>query len=104
MLFDGRLPDLNLGTADGSSCAPATRARLAAVLAAESRYTHAVDGRFKGGYITRHYAEPAGGVEAVQLEIAQATYLDEDSSAFDEARAAALVKTLGRLLEAALGG
>lgn len=104
MLFDGRLPDLNLGTADGRSCTPATRARLAAVLAAESRYSHAVDGRFKGGHVTRHYADPARGIEAVQLEIAQATYLDEASFAFDEVRAAPLVETIGRLLEAAIGG
>jgi len=102
MLFDGRLPDLNLGTAEGRSCRPATRERLAAVLAAESRYTHAVDGRFKGGYITRHYAEPTRGIEAIQLEISQVTYLDEDSFAFDEARAAPLVATIRRLLESAI--
>jgi N-formylglutamate deformylase len=102
MLFDGRLPDLNLGTVDGHSCTPAMRARLAAVLATDSRHTHAVDGRFKGGYITRHYANPARGIEAVQLEIAQVTYLDEASFVFDEVRAVPLVETIGRLLEASL--
>lgn len=102
MLFGGRLPDLNLGTADGRSCGAALRARLAAVLAAESRYTHVVDGRFKGGYITRHYADPGNGIEAVQLEIAQATYLDEESFAFDAERSEPLVALIGRLLEGAL--
>lgn len=98
MLFEGRLPDLNLGTADGRSCGSALRGRLAAVLAAEPRYTHVVDGRFKGGYITRHYADPGNGIETVQLEIAQATYLDETSFSFDEARAVPLVEVIGRLL------
>lgn len=104
MLFEGRLPDLNLGTVDGTSCGPALRARLGAVLAAEPRYTHVVDGRFKGGYITRHYADPARGIEAVQLEIAQAAYLDEASFAFDEARAGPLVAVITRLLAATLDG
>ena len=76
-LFEGRLPDLNLGTADGASCPPATQARLEAVLAGQSRYTSVVNGRFKGGYITRHYGEPARGVEAIQLELAQRTYMDD---------------------------
>ncbi len=104
MLFEGRLPDLNLGTAGGHSCSTALRERLSAVLDGQSSYTHVIDGRFKGGYITRHYADPARGIEAVQLEIAQATYLDEASFAFDETRAAPLVEVIGRLLEAALAG
>jgi N-formylglutamate deformylase len=103
-LFDGRLPDLNLGTNDGRSCSAALRARLAAALDGQSRYGHVVDGRFKGGYITRHYADPARGIDAIQLEIAQATYLDEASFAFDETRAAPLVAVIGRLLGAALAG
>lgn len=102
-LFDGRLPDLNLGTAAGASCAPATQARIEAVLAAQSRYTWVANGRFKGGYITREYGKPADGVEAVQLELAQCNYMDEDSFAWDAARAAELQPTLRALLEAALG-
>jgi N-formylglutamate deformylase len=102
-LFDGRLPDLNLGTAGGTSCAPATQARLEAVLAAQSRYSWIANGRFKGGYITREYGRPAEGVEAVQLELAQCNYMDEDSFAWDEARASALQPLLRELLEAALG-
>ena len=102
-LFEGRLPDLNLGTAGGTSCAPATKARLEAVLAAQSRDSWIANGRFKGGYITREYGRPAEGVEAVQLELAQCNYMDEDSFAWDEARASALQPLLRELLEAALG-
>jgi N-formylglutamate deformylase len=76
-LFAGRLPALNLGTVDGTSCAPPLRAQLAQVLAAQDRWSHVVDGRFKGGYITRHYGRPADGVHAVQLEMIWDCYMDE---------------------------
>src|SRR6478735_8877366 len=70
-LFEGRLPDLNLGTADGRSCSPALQARLVEVLQGQRRYDWVVNGRFKGGYITRQYGDPEHGVDAVQLEISQ---------------------------------
>lgn len=76
-LFEGRLPDLNLGTADGESCSPPLRDALARVLQAQSRYTHAIDGRFKGGYITRRYGRPRDGVQAVQLEMCWRCYMAE---------------------------
>jgi N-formylglutamate amidohydrolase len=76
--FDGRLPDFNLGTAAGASCDAGLRARLEAALAADTRYTLAVDGRFKGGYITRRYGRPSDDVHAFQLELSLATYMDED--------------------------
>jgi N-formylglutamate deformylase len=101
-LFDGRLPDLNLGTAAGASCSPALQARLEAVLAAQSRYDWVANGRFKGGYITRHYGAPAEGVDAVQLEISQRTYMHEDSFAWSDALAPRLQAVLRTLLEAAL--
>ncbi len=101
-LFEGRLPDLNLGTAGGTSCAPATQARLEAVLAAQTDFDWVANGRFKGGYITRHYGDPANGVEAVQLEISQRIYMDEDSFAWDEARAARTQSVLRALLDAGL--
>src|SRR3546814_10302329 len=66
--------DLNRGTASGASCSPALQARLEAVLAAQSRYDWVANGRFKGGYITRHYGAPADGIDAVQLEISQRIY------------------------------
>ncbi|MGE5094835.1 MAG: N-formylglutamate deformylase [Betaproteobacteria bacterium] len=76
-LFEGALPDFNLGTADGRSAEASLAERLAAVLGEAPRYRLAVNGRFKGGYITRHYGDPAHGVHAVQLELAQRTYMRE---------------------------
>ena len=76
--FAGRLPDLNLGTADGASCAPSLQAHgRGDRLAATPRFTHVVNGRFKGGWITRRYGRPADGVHALQLEMAQRCYMDE---------------------------
>jgi N-formylglutamate deformylase len=102
-LFEGRLPDLNLGTADGTTCGAGTQARLTQVLAGQESYRWVANGRFKGGHITRHYGRPAQGVEAVQLELAQDTYMDESAVAYDPVRAARLQPLLERLLAAALG-
>ena len=101
-LFAGRLPDLNLGTASGASCAPGLQARLEATLAAQADYDWVANGRFKGGYITRHYGDPAAGIDAVQLEISQRTYMDEASFAWDADRAGRLQPLLQRLLAAGL--
>lgn len=101
-LFEGELPDLNLGTAGGASCSPALQRRLEQVLAAQGRYSHVANGRFKGGYITRHYGRPDAGVEAVQLELAQRTYMDEDSFRYLPERACHLQAVLRQLLEATL--
>jgi N-formylglutamate deformylase len=76
-LFEGTLPHLNLGTASGSSCAASLASALGAVLGAQSRYDHVIDGRFKGGYITRRYGRPTEQVHAVQLEMCWRCYLDE---------------------------
>jgi N-formylglutamate deformylase len=100
-LFEGTLPHLNLGTADGSSCAPSLRARLAAVLQAQDRYSHVVDGRFKGGYITRRYGRPAEQVHAVQLETCWRCYLDEaNPAAWDGERAGEVAPLLRSLVRA----
>lgn len=99
LLFEGALPDLNLGSNGGTSTAPSLLARAREALAHEA-YTLAVDGRFKGGYITRHYGKPATGVHALQLELAQRTYLREDTARWIERRAAALRPVLRRLVEA----
>ena len=101
-LFPGTLPDLNLGTADGASCGSGLALALAHALGAQSAYTFAINGRFKGGYITRHYGRPDQGIHAVQLELAQRTYLDEATAHWDAARATALQGLLRRLLETAL--
>lgn len=101
-LFEGALPVLNLGTAAGASCTAALQQRLAAVLAGQDDYSHVVNGRFKGGYITRHYGVPETGVEAVQLEIAQHAYMDEDSFEYLPDKAERLQRVIRALLEAAL--
>jgi N-formylglutamate deformylase len=101
-LFEGRLPDINIGTDDGRACAPALRARVQQLLFAQGTFSHVLDGRFKGGYITRHYGEPLAGVHAVQIELAQCAYLDEPSPAYTRARAEPLRALLQRLLQALL--
>ena len=101
-LFEGRLPDMNLGTAGGASCSPALQRRLEAVLAGQDRYEFVVNGRFKGGHITRHYGDPASGIEAVQMETSQRAYMDEDSFEYLPAKAADAQALIRSLLEAAL--
>lgn len=99
-LFEGRLPDLNLGTANGASCAPSLRTALAGVLAAQPAFTHVVDGRFRGGYITRHYGRPREHQHAVQLEMCFACYMEESPPfAYDRARTARLLPVLRSLVE-----
>jgi len=103
MFFDGRLPDYNLGTAEGASCGPGVRIALVAALA-DAGVSHVVDGRFKGGYITRHYGQPQRGVHAVQMEMAQDCYLDEsDPLRWNPRRAEPAQRLLEHLLVAALG-
>ncbi|MEK8030202.1 N-formylglutamate deformylase [Ideonella sp. DXS29W] len=102
-LFEGKLPDLNLGTAEGRSCDPVLRQRLATVLQSQSTFTQVVDGRFKGGHITRHYGQPAQRVHAVQLEMCWSTYMEEAPPyLIDPARAAKLQPVLQALLETTL--
>ncbi len=76
-LFDGRLADFNVGTADGAAAHPELLERVVAPLTAQNAFSVAVNGRFKGGYITRHYGRPSRGVHAIQLELSQATYMEE---------------------------
>ncbi|HVL58484.1 MAG TPA: N-formylglutamate deformylase [Burkholderiaceae bacterium] len=100
--FEGRLPDLNLGTADGRSCDPRIGARLLA-LAQRSGYSAVLNGRFKGGYITRQYGRPGDGVHAVQLELSEATYMDEHAPyAFRDELAERIRPTLRAMLDALL--
>lgn len=84
-LFAGRLPVLNLGSNDGTSAATGLVDRAVSVLRADARWDLAVDGRFKGGYITRHYGGPPARMHALQLEMAQRAYMDETSLHASEA-------------------
>ncbi len=76
-LFEGRLPDFNLGTNNGATCAPGIEQAAISVCSAAEGYTSVLNGRFKGGWTTRHYGDPANGVHAIQLELSQITYMDE---------------------------
>jgi N-formylglutamate deformylase len=96
--FEGKLPDLNFGTADGAACAPALAGIIAGLAQAHGGYTVAVNGRFKGGHITRHYGNPAGNVHAIQLEMCQSTYMDETAPYGYRADLAAQVQPLLRQL------
>ncbi len=101
-LFEGALPDLNLGTHDGASAGASLTARVAAALAGHG-FSMVVNGRFKGGYITRHYGAPAAGVQVLQLELAWRAYVDEARpQAYDPARAAPLMGVLRGVADALL--
>ena len=101
-LFEGTLAHLNLGTAGGSSCAPTLTAALVSVLGTQSRFGHVIDGRFKGGTITRRYGRPQEHLHAVQLEMCWRCYLDEANPAEWQAERAAQVTPLLRALVRAM--
>ena len=102
-LFEGRLPDFNLGTADNASCDPALAESLRVALSRHAGYTSVLNGRFKGGYITRKYGSPGAGVQAIQLEMAEAIYMDEVSPyGFRADRAARVRPILRQQLQIAL--
>jgi N-formylglutamate amidohydrolase len=75
-LFEGTLPDLNMGTNGGQSCGPILSDVLDAAASSQTKFSHVFNGRFKGGYITRHYGNPGARIEAVQLELSQSTYMN----------------------------
>jgi N-formylglutamate deformylase len=98
-LFEGELPELNLGTWNGRSAGAELISRVAALIAGQPRFSHVVDGRFTGGYITRYYGDPAGQVHAMQLEIAQRAYmLETDPPQFDPQLASPLMSLLEQII------
>ena len=99
-LFEGTLPDLNMGTAQGAACGEDARAAAFGVCRA-SGYSAVLDGRFKGGFITRSYGAPSKGVHAIQMELAKSTHLGVDDR-IDEGLAARLRPVLESAMEAAL--
>lgn len=102
-LFAGDLPVLNIGTNDGRSCDADVAARLLAYALGIPGCTVVLNGRFKGGYITRTYGKPATGINAVQLELAQRSYMDEKSGEYLPDKARQIGASLQALLEIAAG-
>ncbi len=109
-LFAGSLPNFNIGTNSGASCSPALTASIEA-LCAETDFEHIVNGRFKGGYTTRHHGRPADGIHAVQMELACRGYLREPLGEvtpanwpvdYDEKFAAPMRVVLERILTACI--
>jgi N-formylglutamate deformylase len=76
-LFEGRLPDLNLGTNSGASCCQQMMDNIEQQCLQSPPYSYIINGRFKGGYITRAYGQPDRHIHALQLELAQCNYMDE---------------------------
>lgn len=102
-LFEGTLPTLNLGTNSGESCAPSIEAAAVTAMAGQP-LTQIANGRFKGGWITRHYGRPSERIHALQMEIALSAYLTEETApwTFDAPKAASLQTALSAIIEAAL--
>jgi N-formylglutamate deformylase len=102
-LFEGRLPDLNLGTVNSSSASPDLREALSKVLRLQQRFSLMVDGRFKGGHITRHYGRPGEGWHAIQLEMCWSTYMQEATPfAMDPCRSVHVLPVLRALVQTML--
>lgn len=102
-LFEGRLPDLNIGTASGASADQKITDAVADACAGAPQVSSVVNGRFKGGYITRHYGQPAHRVHAVQLEMCQRLYMHETAPfAYDAALAAQIRPLLIKMTSSAL--
>ncbi|WP_299728022.1 N-formylglutamate deformylase [uncultured Tateyamaria sp.] len=99
-LFDGTLPDFNIGTDQGKTCAPRIERAVHEICRNAQGFSTVLNGRFKGGWTTRHYGRPNQNVHAIQLELAQSTYLATQSApwAYDETKAARLRPHLAHIL------
>jgi len=88
-LFDGTLPDFNIGTNIGAPCAPDIEHAVTDACKQAQEYSVIVNGRFRGGWTTREYGQPSTGVHAIQMELAQSTYLANETVPFeyDDAKA-----------------
>ncbi|OHV78250.1 N-formylglutamate deformylase [Ensifer sp. LCM 4579] len=100
-LFEGKLPDFNIGTDMGRTCDPAIEAAAVECAASAVGYSHILNGRFKGGWTTRHYGRPEDGIHAIQMELAQSTHLATEAPPFalDAAKAERLRAHLKAILE-----
>lgn len=99
-LFDGVLPDFNVGTNGGQTCDPKIEDTVAGICAGAEGFTSILNGRFKGGWTTRHYGRPEEGIHAIQLELAQSTYLTEEHApwTYDPGKADRLRAVLKNIL------
>jgi len=99
-LFDGKLPDFNIGSNNGTTCAAEIEHRVADVCAGADGFSSIVNGRFKGGWTTRHHGQPHINVHAIQMELAQSTYLASESApfSFDKAKADKVGQHLRKVL------
>lgn len=99
-LFEGVLPDFNIGTNTGTTCAPEIETAVRDLCARASGYTTIANGRFKGGWTTRHYGQPRQNWHAIQMELAQSTYLTEEAApwSLDASKSARLRPHLANIL------
>ena len=98
-LFEGRLPDFNIGSNSGNSCDPVIEQAVYRSCGAASGYRSVLNGRFKGGWTTRHYGQPQQGCHAIQMELAQCNYMREHPPwQYDDVRAHRLRAILGGIL------
>ena len=86
-LFEGKLSDFNIGTNGGKSCDPELTETVMSVIDSQMEYSCVLNGRFLGGYITRHFGEPSKNRHAIQFELSQATYMNEASKLWDDEKA-----------------
>lgn len=99
-LFDGTLPVFNIGTNNGTTCDPLIEQTMQDICAKADKYDHVTNGRFKGGWSTRHYGKPQMGVHAIQMELAQRTYMDEVAPwAYRDSLATQVRPTLSRIMQ-----
>ena len=99
-LFDGKLPDFNIGSNSGASCSRPIEAAVLRICQSARGYSTVANGRFKGGWTTRHYGQPERGFHAIQMELSQCNYMQEQAPwHYDEGKAGQLRVILASILQ-----